>query len=71
MAGRALRIKTPLGGLYLSAPDRKLRLLADVTVRQSDGTIDRAQGSNIDYYYPHEMPILHKDFKPLTLSKSK
>ena len=38
-----LRIKTPLGGLYLSAPDRKLRLLADVTVRQSDGTIDRAQ----------------------------
>lgn len=56
----ALRIKTPLGGIYLTAKERQLDVNVTLTVTQADGTKDTSNSSKIDYYYPHEMPVLSK-----------
>lgn len=51
-----LRIKTPLGGVYLSssgfAPD------ISITVRSIEGTLTRKDVTRAEYYYPHEIPNL-------------
>ncbi len=56
----ALRIKTPLGGIYLTARERKIDIEVVLTVVQSDGGRDHTTTSKVDYYYPHEMPVLSK-----------
>jgi hypothetical protein len=55
-----LRIKTPLGGIYLSAGGRKQDTLVTVDVMDLAGTITQLVDQNTEYYYPHDMPILQK-----------
>jgi len=49
-----LRLKTPIGGVYLSRP--AFRYKTNVTVISSGGEKTTAVGGNVEYYYPHEMP---------------
>lgn len=55
-----LRIKTPLGGIYLSAPGREQDTAITVDVVDLAGTSTHYVGKNPEYYYPHDMPILQK-----------
>jgi hypothetical protein len=55
-----LRIKTPLGGIYLSAAGRKQDTAIAVDVVDLAGTSTHHIGKNPEYYYPHDMPILQK-----------
>lgn len=55
-----LRIKTPLGGIYLSAGGRKQDTVVTVDVMDLAGTITQLADKNTEYYYPHDMPILQK-----------
>ncbi|MGX9426148.1 MULTISPECIES: ATP-binding protein [Bradyrhizobium] len=55
-----LRIKTPLGGIYLSAPGREQKTAVVVEVLDLAGTATHYVGKNPEYYYPHEMPVLQK-----------
>lgn len=55
-----LRIKTPLGGIYLSAKNRKYAARIVVDVIDVTGTKTTESSENIDYFYPYEMPILTK-----------
>lgn len=55
-----LRIKTPIGGVYLSATKRSVNPEILVRVIDLAGTITTESGRNVDYYYPHELPILRK-----------
>lgn len=51
-----LRIKTPLGGVYLKSPT----FAADVTVTVIDATGERSKANvhQPEYFYPHEMPSI-------------
>lgn len=49
-----LRIKTPVGGVYLSTPKFQPEVI--VTVIAPDGTKTEKTSKLADYYYPHEMP---------------
>jgi hypothetical protein len=49
-----LRLKTPIGGVYLSRPAFKFK--TTVKVVSSGGEVTSAVGANVEYYYPHEMP---------------
>jgi hypothetical protein len=49
-----LRLKTPLGGVYLTRPSFKFT--AKVRVIGPSGNSTTAESRNVDYYYPHEMP---------------
>jgi len=51
-----LRIKTPVGGVYLHTPKFQPEII--VTVFGSDGQSTRNSSRRADYYYPHEMPGL-------------
>jgi hypothetical protein len=51
-----LRIKTPLGGVYLNTP--KFAPQVKVTVVDHDGTITSAETDRAEYYYPNEIPDL-------------
>lgn len=51
-----LRIKTPLGGVYLLTPPFKPQV--ELTVRASEGTLTTVPTDNPEYYYPHEIPNL-------------
>lgn len=55
-----LRIKTPLGGLYLSAPDRKTSPKVTISVTDLAGSKTSNESKNTEYYYPHELPNLKK-----------
>lgn len=55
-----LRIKTPLGGIYLSAPGREQNTQVTVDVLDLAGTATQYVGQNPEYYYPHDMPVLQK-----------
>lgn len=55
-----LRIRTPLGGVYLSAPERREPVHIKVQVTDIRGNVTVEDTTNVDYYYPHEMPILSK-----------
>ena len=50
-----LRIKTPLGGIYLSAAGRKQDTAIAVDVVDLAGTSTHHIGKNPEYYYPHDM----------------
>lgn len=49
-----LRIKTPLGGLYLTTS--KFRAAVRVTVVDPEGSTTSEETENCEYYYPHEIP---------------
>lgn len=49
-----LRIKTPLGGVYLQTSPFKPKVT--VTVVDTEGVTTKVQTTNCEYYYPHEMP---------------
>lgn len=49
-----LRIKTPVGGVYLETSAFTPKV--DVTVVDLDGTISRVEMQKPEYYYPHEFP---------------
>lgn len=49
-----LRLKTPLGGVYLTRP--AFKFTAHVHVVAANGEETKNTSRNIDYYYPHEMP---------------
>jgi hypothetical protein len=49
-----LRIKTPLGGVYLRAG--KFTPEVKITVTDSNGQLTEATANQPEYYYPHEMP---------------
>jgi hypothetical protein len=56
-----LRMKTPLGGIYLAGSmERKLRFECYLEVIALDGTSDFLITKNPEYYYPHEISLLHK-----------
>lgn len=51
-----LRIKTPLGGVYLSSPPFSPKVL--IKVRSSEKVDSQFETDRAQYYYPHEMPEL-------------
>ena len=51
-----LRIKTPLGGIYLSTSPFAPRVT--VTVKASEKEISERTTEKAEYYYPHEIPNL-------------
>lgn len=51
-----LRIKTPLGGVYLQTPPFKPKVT--IAVRSSDKTETSIQPDRAEYFYPHEIPDL-------------
>lgn len=51
-----LRIKTPLGGVYLSTSRFSPRVT--IQVRASDKEVSEYTKSRAEYYYPHEIPSL-------------
>lgn len=51
-----LRIKTPLGGVYLSTGPFRPRL--DIRVINSDRAESRYETDRAEYFYPHEIPNL-------------
>jgi hypothetical protein len=53
-----LRIKTPLGGIYLSTSATSFRPGVSLTVKASEGTTTSAPTGRAEYYYPHEIPNL-------------
>lgn len=55
-----LRIKTPVGGIYLTAQSRDINTEYHITVRDVSGQKTSLTRTNVDYYYPHEIPIVHK-----------
>ena len=55
-----LRIKTPLGGIYLSSAGRKATPAVSVSVVDLSGNKTHVETSNTEYYYPHELPNLRK-----------
>jgi hypothetical protein len=58
-----LRIKTPLGGIYLSSA--KFATRVTIRVRASEKEITEISTDRAEYYYPHEIPNL----KAKTLSE--
>ncbi|WP_084629483.1 ATP-binding protein [Mesorhizobium sp. LSHC412B00] len=55
-----LRIKTPIGGIYLSASGRDINVEYHVKVTDLSGKSTYAKNRDIDYYYPHEIPLIYK-----------
>jgi hypothetical protein len=52
-----LRIKTPLGGVYLSSPAKFLPKI-ELRVRSAEGSWTQVSTDRAEYYYPHEIPNL-------------
>lgn len=54
-----LRIRTPLGGVYLTKHEKDKLVEPEVTVTliALDGEKSSTTRSTVEYYYPHEMPI--------------
>lgn len=53
-----LRIKTPLGGVYLSAPQISPQI--KLSVIALDGSETTVESNRAEYYYPHELPVANK-----------
>jgi hypothetical protein len=51
-----LRLKTPLGGIYLSGAPFAPALT--VQVKSVEGTVTTCESARAEYYYPHEIPNL-------------
>jgi len=51
-----LRIKTPLGGIYLSSSKFAPRVI--ISVKSSDKEVTQKTTDRAEYYYPHEIPNL-------------
>lgn len=51
-----LRIKSPLGGVYLNTG--KFKPKVEIEVIDIDGTVDRLSETQPEYFYPHEMADL-------------
>ena len=58
-----LRIKTPLGGVYLTTTDFKPAI--HIKVRDPAGEITESHSRNSEYYYPHEITILNNKVKSI------
>jgi hypothetical protein len=55
-----LRIKTPVGGVYLTAKERALDVEYSITVVDLSGNKTTKSVSSAEYYYPHEIPLVNK-----------
>lgn len=55
-----LRLKTPLGGIYLHTPDRGVELDGKIYVTDPAGSRTSKSFSRPEYFYPHDIPNLHK-----------
>jgi len=51
-----LRIKTPLGGVYLQTAKFKPKVV--LTVKSTAGSTTEVKSDNAEYFYPHEIPNL-------------
>ncbi|HEY3927901.1 MAG TPA: ATP-binding protein [Candidatus Koribacter sp.] len=51
-----LRIKTPLGGVYLKTPAFRPKVI--ITVRSAEKNETRHETDRAEYFYPHEIPNL-------------
>jgi Histidine kinase-, DNA gyrase B-, and HSP90-like ATPase len=51
-----LRIKSPLGGVYLTTPP--FQTTVSLTVKSAEGSVTEIETSRAEYYYPHEIPNL-------------
>lgn len=58
-----LRIKTPLGGIYLTTA--KFRPEISVEVRDPSGEVTRLRRESVEYYYPHEIALLNNRVKSI------
>lgn len=58
-----LRIKTPLGGIYLTTA--KFRPSIYLTVRDPAGELTEANSNLAEYYYPHEISSLNNKTKSI------
>jgi hypothetical protein len=54
---QVLRIKTPLGGIYLSSAGRP-KISVNVRVRSAEGTETTVSTDSSEYFYPHEIENL-------------
>lgn len=59
-----LRIKTPLGGVYLTTPPFKPEVV--ITVIDAEGGHTTQKTHNCEYYYPHEIPSKVKSLSDIT-----
>lgn len=64
-----LRIKTPLGGVYLRTPP--FRPQVDLTVIDNDQSRTDISSNNAEYFYPHEMPGRVKALGEITTAVAK
>lgn len=55
-----LRMRTPLGGLYLSTPDRRKNIDGLLVVRDNTGSETTFRFNNAEYLFPHELENLDK-----------
>jgi len=55
-----LLMRTPLGGLYLTTPERRKQLEGRITVRDNTGSETVHTFSHAEYLYPHELENLDK-----------
>jgi hypothetical protein len=59
-----MRIKTPLGGVYLTTPVFKPRV--SIIVVDQEGTETRTETNSCEYFYPHEFPSKVKALSDIT-----
>jgi hypothetical protein len=57
-----LRMKSPLGGVYITHGSRKIDVEVEIEIITQDGAKSSlaTPAKNIDYYYPHDMPNVVK-----------
>jgi hypothetical protein len=55
-----LRLKTPLGGIYLHTPDKDVQIEGEIIVTDLAGTRTKQQFSRPEYFFPHDLPNLHR-----------
>ncbi|MGD9502513.1 MAG: ATP-binding protein [Methyloceanibacter sp.] len=55
-----LRMKTPIGGIYLTSASRDINVEYHINVTDISGNVTSKIASDIDYFYPHEIPLINK-----------
>jgi hypothetical protein len=56
-----IRIKTPLGGVYLKGDISKLAdRNVEITVKDAAGNITQAKTQKVEYLYPHDLPVFQR-----------
>jgi hypothetical protein len=55
-----LRVKTPLGGIYLHTPEKQTEVTGELVVRDIAGSETRRSFARAEYFYPHDLQNLYK-----------